>query len=81
MNVMLTRCRRGMVIVSGRSFLQGVASRTLLGKLCAYWTTQEGPKTWVDAGDVLNTRVDLPGAAGKSSNDVTRGMSKLNLAH
>ncbi|KAE9410149.1 hypothetical protein BT96DRAFT_806066, partial [Gymnopus androsaceus JB14] len=37
MNVMLTRCRRGMVVVSSKSFLQGVARDTLVGKISAYW--------------------------------------------
>ncbi|KAJ3882090.1 AAA domain-containing protein, partial [Lentinula edodes] len=37
MNVMLTRCRRGMVIVSSQSFLEGVARDTLVGKISAYW--------------------------------------------
>ncbi|KAJ4477545.1 AAA domain-containing protein, partial [Lentinula aciculospora] len=37
MNVMLTRCRRGMVIVSSRSFLGGIARDTLVGKLSTYW--------------------------------------------
>ncbi|KIK52417.1 hypothetical protein GYMLUDRAFT_967551 [Collybiopsis luxurians FD-317 M1] len=81
MNVMLTRCRKGMVIVFSRSFLRGAASRTLLGQLCAYLTVKEGPKTWVDAGDVLNMRVDLPGVAGRSLDDVIGDMSKLDLAH
>ncbi len=33
MNVMLTRCRRGLVIVSSRSFLLGPGRSTLVGKL------------------------------------------------
>ncbi|KAH7867997.1 AAA domain-containing protein, partial [Lentinula edodes] len=61
MNVMLTRCRLGMVIVSSKSFLNAVARRTLLGKIAAYWTAREGKKSWVEALDVMNSRVDLPG--------------------
>ncbi|KAJ3733117.1 P-loop containing nucleoside triphosphate hydrolase protein [Lentinula guzmanii] len=64
MNVMLTRCRRGMVVVSRRSFLEGVARDTLVGQLSAYWTTREGRNAWVNALDVMNSRVNLPGAPG-----------------
>ncbi|KIK52409.1 hypothetical protein GYMLUDRAFT_1028835, partial [Collybiopsis luxurians FD-317 M1] len=42
-NAMLTRCRKGMVIVSSRLFLRGVARWTLIGRLCEYWAMQEGP--------------------------------------
>lgn len=64
MNVMLTRCRRGIVIVSSQSFLEGVARDTLVGKISAYWTVQGGKNVWVDAMDITNSRVDLPGAPG-----------------
>ncbi|KAJ3928828.1 MAG: P-loop containing nucleoside triphosphate hydrolase protein [Lentinula lateritia] len=69
MNVMLTRCRLGMVIVSSKSFLNAVARRILLGEISAYWTAREGKKSWVEALDVMNSRVDLPGviAFAKSS--------------
>ncbi|KAK0200665.1 AAA domain-containing protein, partial [Desarmillaria ectypa] len=33
MNVMLTRCRRGLVIVASRSFVSGPGQSTLVGKL------------------------------------------------
>ncbi|KAJ3754786.1 hypothetical protein EV361DRAFT_778999, partial [Lentinula raphanica] len=62
MNVMLTRCRRGMVVVSSKSFLQRIAQKTLVGQLAAYWTAQEGVNAWVNTQDVMNSRVDLPGA-------------------
>ncbi|KAJ3710027.1 hypothetical protein FB446DRAFT_689695 [Lentinula raphanica] len=62
MNVMLTRCRRGMVIVSSKFFLQRIAQKTLVGQLAGYWTAQEGVNAWVNTRDVMNSRVDLPGA-------------------
>lgn len=34
-NVMLTRCKVGMIICSSRTFLQGPAAHTLVGKLFA----------------------------------------------
>lgn len=58
-----------MVIVSSKSFLNAVARRILLGEISAYWTAREGKKSWVEALDVMNSRVDLPGviAFAKSS--------------
>ncbi len=45
-NVMLTRCKRGMYIVSSRKFLQGVGASCLAGRLLVHyeeraWTTVE----------------------------------------
>ena len=62
MNVMLTRCRRGLVIVSSQAFLGpgGKGSDTLLGKLVQHWKTKYN-QTWVDWNSVLNASVDLPG--------------------
>ncbi|KAJ7576715.1 AAA domain-containing protein, partial [Mycena floridula] len=37
MNVMLTRCKAGMLIVTSRAFLRGSGRQTLLGKLAAFW--------------------------------------------
>ncbi|EIW53904.1 uncharacterized protein TRAVEDRAFT_75854, partial [Trametes versicolor FP-101664 SS1] len=36
-NVMLTRCKRGMVLVSKRDFLIGPGRTTLLGELAQRW--------------------------------------------
>ncbi|KAI0644848.1 AAA domain-containing protein, partial [Trametes meyenii] len=37
-NVMLTRCERGMVLVSNRRFLTGPGRSTLLGELALQWS-------------------------------------------
>ncbi|KAI9510321.1 AAA domain-containing protein, partial [Russula earlei] len=37
MNVALTRCRKGMVIVTHKGFLQGAGWSTLLGQLSRAW--------------------------------------------
>ncbi|KAF5370959.1 hypothetical protein D9757_009876 [Collybiopsis confluens] len=81
MNVMLTRCRSGMVVVSRQSFLQGVAKKTLVGKLCASWVDQQRRgKAWVSATDILNTRVVLPGSAVKNKSEgLVSKMSKLAI--
>ena len=43
-NVMLSRCKKGMFIVTSRAFLSGKASATLVGKLAQEW----GPSGWTD---------------------------------
>ncbi|KAF9223781.1 hypothetical protein BS17DRAFT_704462 [Gyrodon lividus] len=48
-NVMLSRCKRSMVICSSRSFLLGKASSTLVGKLAAFC----GEEGWIDGKDVV----------------------------
>ncbi|PBK86033.1 hypothetical protein ARMGADRAFT_867693, partial [Armillaria gallica] len=55
MNVMLTRCRRGLVIVSSRSFLSGPGKSTLVGKLAR-------GGNWTEWTAVAEQRVNLPDA-------------------
>jgi hypothetical protein len=45
---MLTRCKKGMFIVSSRKFLTGVGSSTLVGK----FVETLGPEAWLDMKDV-----------------------------
>jgi len=65
-NVMLTRCKSGMVIVTNRAFLRTAAAQsTLLGKLARYWETQRGQaRTWTDWNLVAEKNADMPGAPG-----------------
>ncbi|KAG7451250.1 uncharacterized protein BT62DRAFT_409636 [Guyanagaster necrorhizus] len=49
-NVMLTRCRKGMIICSSRAFLDGIASESLIGGLAA----RMGRRSWVEYEQVLN---------------------------
>ena len=64
MNVMLTRCRKGMVVVAQRAFVEGRGRATLLGKLAERWGAEAGVGArgaWADAVDVMNGRARLPG--------------------
>ncbi|KAH0833021.1 P-loop containing nucleoside triphosphate hydrolase protein [Lanmaoa asiatica] len=54
-NVMLTRCKRSMVVCSSRAFLFGKASGTLVGKLAA----SLDEKNWINGHDVLCGRVQV----------------------
>jgi hypothetical protein len=65
MNVALTRCRKGMVVVTDKSFLQGKGKKTLLGQLCLTWSKHHD--AWNDWNAVVNNLVALPGLPAPSS--------------
>ena len=66
MNVALTRCRKGMVVVTDRLFLQGAGRSTLLGQLCHTWSHHRN--VWIEWKAMLNGSVALPGLPGSPSN-------------
>ncbi|KAK0463444.1 uncharacterized protein EV420DRAFT_1728035 [Desarmillaria tabescens] len=51
-NVILTRCKKGMIICSSHAFLEGIGSRSLVGRLAV----QMGTRSWVEYYEVLNGR-------------------------
>jgi len=81
MNVILTRCRKGLIIVSSKSFLRGDGGRnTLLGELEQEWVTRFGPRlgdnAWVDWRQVAERpgKCRLP----HSRDTVTTGRTKVD---
>ena len=48
-NVMLTRCKRGMYIVTSWEFVHGIAADTLVGRMSEAW----GERVWVHSDDVI----------------------------
>jgi len=60
MNVALTRCRKGMVVVTDKSFLQGAGRAILLGQLSHTWSRRHDTY-WIDWIAMLNNAVALPG--------------------
>lgn len=62
MNVLLTRCKQGLIIVSSKDFLGpgGKGFDTLVGKLVEHWRSQYG-HTWINWRFVADGSVDLPG--------------------
>ena len=61
---MLTRCKKGMVIVSKREFMRRDGVRkTLLGKLALHWEEKAGrSNAWCKWVDVAEKKAVLPGA-------------------
>ncbi|TFK21196.1 hypothetical protein FA15DRAFT_94068 [Coprinopsis marcescibilis] len=53
-NVMLTRCKKGMVICTNRAFIAGVAKKSLVGKLAKH----VGEKAWIDSQQVRFANVN-----------------------
>jgi hypothetical protein len=60
MNVALTRCRKGMVVVTDKCFLQGAGRSMLLGQLCRTWSRRHDA-CWIDWKAMLNNSAALPG--------------------
>ncbi|KAF7358641.1 Nucleoside triphosphate hydrolase protein [Mycena sanguinolenta] len=72
MNVMLTRAKKGMIIVTSSSFLRSDGAQTLLGRLARYWETHQHD-LWIDWRRVADGTADLPGLQG------TLSLGKLSL--
>ena len=55
MNVMLTRCKKSMLIFSSKAFLRrNDIKSTLVGKLAAEWTDKLGAQSWINMKQILN---------------------------
>jgi hypothetical protein len=81
MNVMLTRCKKGMIIVTSRGFLERSGRCTLLGDLAAAWSRDS--QAWTTWNEVMNKAADLPGAplwSGVSQElaDITSRLANLS---
>lgn len=46
-NVMLTRCKKGMMICSKWDFVMGVAANTLVGQMADYWGKDYWKAAWM----------------------------------
>jgi AAA domain len=69
MNVMLTRCRAGLVIVTNKLFLDSETGgrHTLLGRLARHWEYYRRDQTvtsWISRRLVAEGAADLPGSLG-----------------
>jgi len=62
MNVLLTRCRKGLVIVTSRGFMASRGHGTLLGLLVRYWESVHAGVNWIDWRDIASGTANLPGA-------------------
>jgi hypothetical protein len=78
MNVALTRCRKGMVVVTDKRFLQGAGRHTLLGQLSHFWSQHRD--TWIDWKAILSGPVELPGLPRPSSSSSPPPRRPLQVA-
>ena len=65
MNVLLTRCRKGLVIVTNQGFLVSGGHGTLLGLLVRHWQSVHKGVDWIDWRDVSSGTANLPGAPSR----------------
>ncbi|KAG8883769.1 Small subunit (SSU) processome component [Tulasnella sp. 331] len=68
-NVMLTRCKKGMVIFAKKGFVRQDAAHSLVGILAQEWVRIRGGKgkehlVWANFSEVMKGTADLPGVAG-----------------
>ena len=66
MNVLLTRCRKGLVIVTSQGFLASGGRQTLLGLLLRHWQSAHSAVNWIDWRDIAGGTANLPGAPSRS---------------
>ena len=68
---MLTRCKKGMIIITNEVFIRSASvQRTLLGKLCAHWEREYGSGlTWKRFKEIENKSAKLPGSIGEGYDD------------
>jgi superfamily I DNA and/or RNA helicase len=52
MNVMLSRCKKGMIICSSRKYLNNIATSSLVAALA----NRLGEQTWVEVKDLANVK-------------------------
>lgn len=64
---MLTRVKKGMVVVANQSFIDGLARKTLLGRMSAHWSKNHASGRWIKWTEVADKRAELPGVVTAGS--------------
>ncbi|RXW20315.1 hypothetical protein EST38_g5539 [Candolleomyces aberdarensis] len=60
-NVMLTRCKKGLVVVANRDFLNTKGYNILVATFSRHWTRTHGHGAWADWREIAAGSVDAPG--------------------
>ena len=87
MNVLLTRCRKGLIIVTSQSFIASGGRETLLGLLVRYWQSVHMGVDWIDWRDIASGTANLPGAPSRPRHAAQRMVpfsvpgSSYNVSH
>ncbi|KAE9405144.1 hypothetical protein BT96DRAFT_988692 [Gymnopus androsaceus JB14] len=58
-NVMLTRFKRGMFIVTSKKFVTGPGEATLVGQLASHFEKEMGPEVWMNLKDMEEGKLVL----------------------
>ncbi|KAL6300813.1 hypothetical protein BKA93DRAFT_694435, partial [Sparassis latifolia] len=75
-NVMFSRCKKGMVIVTNRTFLKTSGRGTLIAKLASHWERNYGEQqTWADWTLVAEGRTHMPGILARAPRSLPVGIS------
>lgn len=56
-NVMLTRCKRGMFIITSKKFMNGIGGESLAGEILYCLEQQVGEKVWLSVGDIEKGKI------------------------
>lgn len=51
-NVMLTRCKQGMYIITSKKFMDGIGGHSLVGEMLDALVEKRGDKVWLSTGDI-----------------------------
>lgn len=78
LNVMLTRCKKGMVIVANKDFLATSGSHTLVADFASHWKNTYGHAAWADWKGVADASVDVPGVPAPNPRGRATGRGALD---
>jgi len=73
MNVALTRCKKGMIVVTHKGFLERAGWSTLLGQLSRAWSQRSN--AWIDWKAMLSNDSKLPGLPAPPSRTPSHALS------
>lgn len=54
---MLTRCKRGMFIITSKKFMNGIGGESLAGEILYCLEQQVGEKVWLSVGDIEKGKI------------------------
>jgi hypothetical protein len=74
LNVLLTRCKKGLVVVTKKDFVTRTG-----GLLRGLWWSLDSHDIWADADDVFGGYVDLPGSPAPNEYEPSDDASEVSV--